>query len=209
MQRSSSADRRRTAWHGCARRDLRTPAGGNALAGPSRDGGRRRRTCRPGIEAGGHLLGVEPTSKFLTRALDLADGRPVLAAGGIGSREAARAALDAGAAAVVCGTRFLLTDECRAHPAYKRRVLGAPRTLETLLFSVGWSERHRVVPNAATARWCARSECGPRAVLALNRLLAPAARRLPGPLPPPSRVVSGLDCRCMVRRRQWQAWTSG
>ena len=133
----------------------------------------------------------------------------MLAAGGIGSREAARAALDAGAAAVVCGTRFLLTDECRAHPAYKRRVLGAPRTLETLLFSVGWSERHRVVPNAATARWCARSECGPRAVLALNRLLAPAARRLPGPLPPPSRVVSGLDCRCMVRRRQWQAWTSG
>ncbi|MEA2126308.1 MAG: nitronate monooxygenase, partial [Solirubrobacteraceae bacterium] len=132
-----------------------------------------------GEEAGGHLLGVEPTLAFLARALALADGRPVLAAGGIASRDAAAAALAAGAAAVVCGTRFLLTHECGAHPAYKQRVLGAPRTLDTLLFSVGWSDRHRVVPNAATDRWCARSERGPAAVVAVNRLLAPALQRLP------------------------------
>jgi NAD(P)H-dependent flavin oxidoreductase YrpB (nitropropane dioxygenase family) len=132
-----------------------------------------------GVEAGGHLLGVEPALDFLPRALEIADGRPVLAAGGIASRASARAAIDGGAAAVVAGTRFLLTDECNAHAAYKRRALGAPRTLDTLLFSLGWSDRHRVLPNAATDRWCARSERGPAAVVAVNRVLAPALQRLP------------------------------
>jgi nitronate monooxygenase len=132
-----------------------------------------------GIEAGGHLLGEAPTATTLSRVLDVAGGRPVLAAGGICSRETAAAALDAGADAIVAGTRFLLTDECNAHPGYKQRVLGARRTLDTLLFSVGWSDRHRVVPNAATDRWCARAERGPAAVVALNRALAPALQRLP------------------------------
>ena len=34
----------------------------------------------------------------------------------------------AGAAAVVAGTRYLLTHEAHAHPAYKQRILGAERT---------------------------------------------------------------------------------
>jgi NAD(P)H-dependent flavin oxidoreductase YrpB (nitropropane dioxygenase family) len=135
-----------------------------------------------GVEAGGHLLGVEPTLSFLPKALDLAGGRPVLAAGGIATREDTARALAAGAAAVVSGTRFLLTHECRAHPAYKQRVLGAPRTLDTLLFSAGWSDRHRVVPNAATDRWCRGDERGPKPVVALNRALAPLMQRLPASL---------------------------
>jgi hypothetical protein len=40
------------------------------------------------------------------------------------------------------------------------------RTLATLLFGIGWPLRHRVVPNAATERWCgatrARSPYRPR-----------------------------------------------
>ena len=135
-----------------------------------------------GVEAGGHLLGVEPTRAFLPRALEIAGGRPVLAAGGVASREDVAALLGAGAVAAVAGTRFLLTDECAAHPAYKARVLGAQRTLDTLLFSVGWHDRHRVVPNAATARWCARAPSGPAAVVAANRVLAPLVRRLPASL---------------------------
>lgn len=164
-----------------------------------------------GVEAGGHLLGVEPTLAFLARALDLAGGRPVLAAGGIASADATRRALDAGAAAVVAGTRFLLTEECGAHPGYKQRVLGATRTLDTLLFSAGWSDRHRVVPNAATERWCARSERGPAAVVALNRALAPAVRALPPsvaaatlrrqrpgvPLFTPAAPLAGMDERLL------------
>jgi NAD(P)H-dependent flavin oxidoreductase YrpB (nitropropane dioxygenase family) len=131
-----------------------------------------------GIEAGGHLLGVEPTLTFLPKALELAGGRPVLAAGGIATRADTARALAAGAAAVLSGTRFLLTHECQAHPAYKQRALGAERTVETLLFSVGWSDRHRVVPNAATERW-SRDGLGPRPVIALNRALAPVLSRLP------------------------------
>lgn len=164
-----------------------------------------------GAEAGGHLLGVEPTTTALARLLAVAGERPVLAAGGIASREAAAAALRAGAAAVVAGTRFLLTEECRAHPGYKSRALRAERTIETRLFSVGWSDRHRVLPNAATQRWCARAERGPAPVLALNRLLAPALRRLPPsavaatiarqrvavPLYGPSAPLRGMDDRLL------------
>ena len=164
-----------------------------------------------GIEAGGHLLGEEPTLAALEHVFAVADGRPVLAAGGIHSRASAARALDAGAAGVVAGTRFLLTTECGAHPAYKQRVLGARRTLDTLLFSVGWSDRHRVIPNAATDRWCARSERGPAALVALNRALAPALQRLPPrlatattsrqrlgvPLYGPAAVLEGMDERLL------------
>jgi hypothetical protein len=47
-----------------------------------------------------------------------------------------------------------LTHESSAHPAYKERILGAKRTVLTQLFGVGWTLKHRVVPNAATDRWC-------------------------------------------------------
>ena len=106
-----------------------------------------------GREAGGHLVGVEPSPAFLPRALEVAAGRPVLLAGGVHSRAEAQAALSAGAVAAVAGTRFLLTDECNAHPQYKRRVCGAAETIETTVFGLGWPLRHRVVPNAATERW--------------------------------------------------------
>lgn len=168
-----------------------------------------------GREAGGHLLGVEPALQFLPRVLEVAHGRPVLLAGGIATGEDVKRALDAGAAAAVAGTRFLLSEECAAHPAYKRRVLGADRTIETLLFSLAWHERHRVVPNAATERWCrprgsqGLASPGPRTVLALNRLTAPLLRRLPPsastaalraqrpeiPLYGPASLLEGMDER--------------
>lgn len=181
-----------------------TPAQAHAAIADGVDG-----LIAQGVEAGGHLLGVEPTSVFLAKALDIAGGRPVLAAGGIASRAAAVASLGQGAAAVVSGTRFLLTEECRAHPVYQQRVLGTRRTLATRLFSVGWSDRHRVAPNAATDRWCARSEDGPPPVVGLNRRLAPLLQRLPArmatatlrhqrlgvPLYGPAAMLAGMDER--------------
>jgi NAD(P)H-dependent flavin oxidoreductase YrpB (nitropropane dioxygenase family) len=122
-----------------------------------------------GLEAGGHLLGVKPLDETLPAILEVAQARPVLAAGGIATGERARAVLDAGAAAVVAGTRFLLTRECHAHPEYQQRVLGASHTLDTKLFGFGWPARHRVVPNAATERWCATRDAGSAIVRALNR----------------------------------------
>jgi len=121
-----------------------------------------------GLEAGGHLLGVEPAAQVLRRLLDLSDGKPVLIAGGVTNASDVRAAIDAGAAGVLAGSRFLLTEESNAHPAYRRRLLGAQRTLVTRLFGVGWRARHRVVPNLATERW-APSGSDPWWVAALQR----------------------------------------
>ena len=130
-----------------------------------------------GREAGGHLLAEEPVADFLPRALEAAGGAPVLAAGGIADAADVRRVLDAGAAAAWCGTRFLLTDESRAHPAYKARALGAAETVETKVFGFGWPDRHRVLPNAATARWGS----GPlgAAATALNAATRPLARVVP------------------------------
>jgi nitronate monooxygenase len=67
-----------------------------------------------GVEAGGHLAGTEPLDTLLPLVVDVAAGRPVLAAGGVADAADVRRLLDGGAAAAVAGTRFLLTDESRA-----------------------------------------------------------------------------------------------
>jgi NAD(P)H-dependent flavin oxidoreductase YrpB (nitropropane dioxygenase family) len=77
-----------------------------------------------------------------------------LLAGGIATGSDTEAALSAGASGVIAGTRFLLTHESRAHPEYQRRILAADRTIRTNLFGLSWPAPHRVIPNAATDRWC-------------------------------------------------------
>jgi NAD(P)H-dependent flavin oxidoreductase YrpB (nitropropane dioxygenase family) len=132
-----------------------------------------------GSEAGGHLVGVEPVAAALPKVLDVAGEVPVLAAGGVADANDVTRLLDAGAAAAVAGTRFLLTEESDAHPGYKQRVADADRTIATLLFGVGWPLPHRVVPNAVTRRWCAEDELGPRWVRRANERLAVAGRLVP------------------------------
>lgn len=108
-----------------------------------------------GDEAGGHLTGPQLAHEFLPTALAVAGNhRPVLLAGGIANAADTSAALEAGAAGVVAGTRFLLTHESPAHPAYQERVVQSHRTIRTGLFGLGWPAPHRVVPNAATRHWC-------------------------------------------------------
>jgi NAD(P)H-dependent flavin oxidoreductase YrpB (nitropropane dioxygenase family) len=132
-----------------------------------------------GVEAGGHVRGRLSSLKLLGRVL-AAVRIPVLAAGGIVDREGAASALEAGAAAAVVGTRFLLSEECRAHPEYKRRCLDAERTVLTELFGMGWPRAsHRVIPNAATERWLGQATDPPRWVTATNRILAPVVARVP------------------------------
>ena len=111
-----------------------------------------------GLEAGGHLLGVEPAAQALPRILSVAGGKPVLVSGGIADASDVSAAVAAGAAGVMAGSRFLLTEEAMAHPGYKPRVRGAERTLVTRLFGIAWPARHRVVPNQATERWAPNGE---------------------------------------------------
>jgi nitronate monooxygenase len=132
-----------------------------------------------GSEAGGHLLGVQPIELALASVLEAAGKTPVLAAGGVADARDVKRLLDLGAVAVVAGTRFLLTEESGAHAEYKRRVLGARHTLTTLLFGLGWPLRHRVIPNAATERWCKPSELDPSWARLIGQLSAPLGHIMP------------------------------
>lgn len=128
-----------------------------------------------GRQAGGHLVGTMPALDFLPHALEVAGDRPVFLAGGIATAADTRAALDAGAGGVIAGTRFLLTHEANASREYQRRVLHADRTIETDLFGLSWPLRHRVVPNAATRRWCGddgKAKTLPAALNAASRPLS-------------------------------------
>jgi nitronate monooxygenase len=133
-----------------------------------------------GVEAGGHVRGASPALELHERVrAELPDGYSTLLAGGIAERADVQGALEAGACGAVAGTRFLLSNESRAHPDYKQRGLKASETILTELFGFGWPAPHRVAPNAATDRWLGTDPRGPRLLRALNRLAAPAARFAP------------------------------
>jgi NAD(P)H-dependent flavin oxidoreductase YrpB (nitropropane dioxygenase family) len=154
-----------------------------------------------GIEAGGHVRGTTPALELLERARGMLPPEfPLLLAGGIAERTDVRQALDAGASAAVAGTRFLLSEESRAHPEYKRRLFDAEETILTELFGTGWPAPHRVVANAATERWLNGDPRGPALTRVLNRLTAPGARYMPASIQarlaraqrPGSRLLSPL-----------------
>jgi nitronate monooxygenase len=133
-----------------------------------------------GVEAGGHVRGERPALELLERVrAALPAGYPLLLAGGIAERADVRQALEAGAIAAVAGTRFLLSEESRAHPEYRRRLLVAERTILTELFGAGWPAPHRVVANAATERWLGSDARGPRLNRMLNLLSGPTGRYMP------------------------------
>lgn len=131
-----------------------------------------------GVEAGGHVRGTEPGLELLDRCLTAAGpDYPLYLAGAVSNRTDVARAIEVGARAAVLGTRFLLSDESHAHPAYKQRLLDAHETRLTTLFGLGWARApHRVVPNEATARWGAGA--GVRVVSALNLVTGPIASRL-------------------------------
>jgi nitronate monooxygenase len=155
-----------------------------------------------GVEAGGHVRGTERALELLERVrAALAAGYPLLLAGGIAERADVSRALEAGAEGAVAGTRFLLSEESRAHAGYRERLLAADATVLTELFGAGWPAPHRVVPNAATERWLSDDPRGPRLNRALNRLTGgPAARYMPASVQgrivraqrPDSRLLSPL-----------------
>ncbi len=134
-----------------------------------------------GVEAGGHVRGRTPARELLEQVrAALGPGTPLLLAGGIAERADVVAALEAGAVAAVAGTRFLASPESRAHPAYRERVVAGSETLLTELFGIGWPAAHRVLPNAATARWLGGADArGPLARRVLNRTSGIGARWIP------------------------------
>ncbi|GAB7535641.1 NAD(P)H-dependent flavin oxidoreductase [Burkholderia sp. 3C] len=105
-----------------------------------------------GSESGGHLnrgtIGVLP---LLASLIDIAQGRPVLAAGGIVNRHDVRTMIRLGAAGVLVGTAFVATEESNAHPLYRQKIVDATvdDTEYRTGYSFGWKygTPHRVIPN--------------------------------------------------------------
>ena len=136
-----------------------------------------------GVEGGGHVRGTLRAVELLARVRGaVADDYPVLSAGGVADAADVTTRLDLGAEAVVCGTRFLMTEESGAHPTYKARLLAAGETVVTELFGAGWPAPHRVVPNEATIRWLGRDPRGPRWLRLFHRATAPVFSRMPVPM---------------------------
>jgi NAD(P)H-dependent flavin oxidoreductase YrpB (nitropropane dioxygenase family) len=112
-----------------------------------------------GVEAGGHVQGTQALRQLLPEVRDMTD-RPLVAAGGVSSRRAARAAQELGADIVSAGTRFAACRESLAHPRYRAALLAATGsdTVLTDLFDIGWAAPHRILRSDVFRAW----ECAGR-----------------------------------------------
>jgi nitronate monooxygenase len=109
-----------------------------------------------GIEAGGHVQSNQPLLTLLPQIVAAAAGMPVVAAGGIADGEGIAQALRLGAAGAMLGTRFVATQESRAHPEYKARLVAAraEATALTVCFDGDWPyAAHRVLRNSTLEAW--------------------------------------------------------
>ncbi|WP_454743519.1 NAD(P)H-dependent flavin oxidoreductase [Cupriavidus necator] len=105
-----------------------------------------------GSESGGHLnRGTIGLMSLLPAMCEAAQGRPVLAAGGIVNEQDVRSAMAMGASGVLVGTAFVACEESNAHPLYKLKIVDASvdDTEYRTGYSFGWKygTPHRVIPN--------------------------------------------------------------
>ena len=139
-----------------------------------------------GTEAGGHqatFVDDGPNETPLLQALRTvraAVDLPLIAAGGIGSAAALRAALDAGAVAAQVGTALLCADEAGTSQTYRRALL--ERRYDTTVLTRAFSGRHaRGLRNGFAARYTATAPRGYPEVHHLTRPLRLAAARAGDP----------------------------
>lgn len=81
-----------------------------------------------GCEGGGHIGRDDTTTLVLVSRVVQAVKVPVVASGGIATGAGLAAALALGAEGIEMGTRFVATQECVAHPAYKQALVDAKET---------------------------------------------------------------------------------
>lgn len=102
------------------------------------------------MEAGGHdgKLTLMALMENVIPSVEV----PVIAAGGIVDGRGIAAALIMGASGVQMGTRFLLSEECQVHPAYKEAIIHASDKDSTV---TGFSKNDSVrgLRNAFTRRY--------------------------------------------------------
>jgi NAD(P)H-dependent flavin oxidoreductase YrpB (nitropropane dioxygenase family) len=107
--------------------------------------------CVVGHECGGHPGMDEVTTLIMVPATVDAVSIPVVAAGGFADGRGLVAALALGADAVLMGTRFMATKECRGHPAWKEWLVNAAET-DTAYLMKSIKNPSRVVKNAVSAK---------------------------------------------------------
>lgn len=113
-----------------------------------------------GTEAGGHG-GSRATLPLVPAVVDIANGTPVIAAGGIADGRGLAAALALGASGVLCGTAFFACDESLASDKAKKAAVSGTGddTERSVVFDMargldwppGWNLR--AMRNAFTRRW--------------------------------------------------------
>ena len=116
-----------------------------------------------GTEAGGHGM-TRSTLTLVPEVVDAFPDIPVVAAGGIADGRGLAAVMMLGAEGVLMGTRFYATQEAKADPVAKQRVVDATGddTVRSVVFDISrqniWPEPYtgRVIRNAHSERWLGR-----------------------------------------------------
>ena len=103
-----------------------------------------------GTESGGHV-GEITTMALIPQVVDAVDV-PVIGAGGIGDSRGIMAAFALGASAVQMGSRFVVSEECIAHPNYKNLVLKA-KDRSTVVTGRSTGHPVRVLANKMTREY--------------------------------------------------------
>ena len=103
-----------------------------------------------GMESGGHI-GEITTMALVPQVVDAVDV-PVIAAGGIADSRGVAAAFALGAKAVQMGSRFVMSEECIAHPNYKDMVLKA-KDRSTVVTGRTLGHPARVIHNKLTRKY--------------------------------------------------------
>jgi nitronate monooxygenase len=112
-----------------------------------------------GIEAGGHVQSTTPLDHLLEQIQQANLGLPIIAAGGISTREQIAMVRQnyPSVIGVMMGTRFVATQESRAHLHYKQALIAATdatSTSLTICFDGGWPyAAHRVLRNSTVGNW--------------------------------------------------------
>lgn len=159
-------------------------ARGSAVLVTVTDVGEARRAVAAGADAliaqggaaGGHASTTDPAgyegtrgTPGLVRDVVAATGRPVIAAGGVGTATDVRELLDAGAVAVQAGTMFLLAAEAGTRPAQRTAMTSGDYT-ETVVTLAFTGRPARALRNRFTDTY---SAAAPLAYPAVHHLTAP------------------------------------
>lgn len=110
-----------------------------------------------GTESGGHI--AEMTTMCLVPMVVDAVDVPVIAAGGIADGRGFWAALALGAQGVQLGTRFICSEECNIHPAYREKVIKA-RDRDTVVCGTATGHPVRAIHNKFTRSYLQSEKAG-------------------------------------------------